>query len=479
MMRKKRPPDHKSIIQLTKRYADAESKLRTILFDVAPASIVERKQQIDEVAISVQKSLTKANREFAKSLNGGYKVGTERVVQTAAMEGIAALSDISTKASGLRAKEAFKTVRRGAFIDLQSGMQNALAGLRHTVAQTIRSLDDKHRNLWDFTNAIENKLRENNILEVRYENGAHIRLDHYAKMLARSSRIETENLGSFAAAERLGTDLVQCIGQSPTCEICAIYSNRIFSISGKDKRFPALYDGENAPLRNGYHLIHPHCRCEFMPYFEDVEGAEQVQKDIAFSNRPFTDSRTKQERDAYAEWQAGNRQLWAEQSEYEQMQHTLGDEMPYKTLGGFRRAKRDFHDAKIDNTANLRYNKFAQAKRSYKTITTIRKKGATKKYSPDYIDKMERTYHEFRANGIELVDHSINRFLGQKIGRGKRPFSKDDVIFAYSKPPNYVQEDGREVHFYNGVAVIVKPETGEVVSIISRDKGSTAWKPKQ
>lgn len=365
MARKKRPPDDESVIRLTKKYSDISEKLRTIILQPTTANLAEHKENITEATKAAEKTLTKANKAFGKDLKEAYDSSAGKMIRAVSSKGVTFSHE--SVAGGRNATE-FKNVRRGAFMDLQTGMVGALSGLRKTVAETIQALDNKNRNLWEFTHAIENKLRENNLLEVTYENGAHIRLDHYAKMLARSSRIETENLGNFAAAEQLGTDLVQCVGQSPTCELCAIYRNRVFSVSGKDKRFPALYNGENAPLRNGYHVIHPNCRCEFMPYFEEIEGEERTKKAMEYSNRPFEDNRTKKERDAYADWQAGNRQLWAEQDEYEQMQRMLGNDMPYKTLGGFRRAKRDYNDAvkagKLDKNVAVGYNNYATVKRA-------------------------------------------------------------------------------------------------------------------
>ena len=476
MARKKRPPDDESVIRLTKKYSDISEKLRTIILQPTTANLAEHKENITEATKAAEKSLTKANKVFGKELKDAYDSGADKMIHAVSSKGITIGHE---SVSVVRNATEFKNVRRGAFMGLQTGMRGALSGLRKTVAETIQALDNKNRNLWEFTHAIENKLREKNLLEITYENGAHIRLDHYAKMLARSSRIETEELGSFAVAEQLGTDLVQCVGQTPTCELCAIYRDRVFSVSGKDKRFPALYEGENAPLHNGYHVIHPNCRCEFMPYFEAIEGEERTKKAIEFSNRPYKDSRTKKERDAYAAWQSGNRQLWVEQSEYEQMQRMLGDDMPYKTLGGFRRAKRDYNDAvkagKLDNSIDLRYNNYAKLKRSYKTIKSIRSKGEAKGYSQEYIDKMVSTYNEFKSCGIELTDHSINRFLGQKSGRGKQSFTKSDVIEVFKKPPNYMQSDGRHVHYYKNIAVVIKPTTGEVITLNYREKESKAW----
>lgn len=52
------------------------------------------------------------------------------------------------------------------------------------------------------------------------------------------------------------------------------------------------------------------------------------------------DLRSERERKAYAAAQAFNRQVYTELQEFTRMKEVLGRDMPYKTLGGFRRAKR-------------------------------------------------------------------------------------------------------------------------------------------
>lgn len=85
---------------------------------------------------------------------------------------------------------------------------------------------------------------------------------------------------------------------------------------------------------------------------------------MAYSNRPFADTKELREGKAYREWQAYNRQVRQEATEYDEMKRVLGDKMPYTTLGGFRRAKRAFVELKngeaLDKTEKIEYNKFSQ-----------------------------------------------------------------------------------------------------------------------
>lgn len=102
----------------------------------------------------------------------------------------------------------------------------------------------------------------------------------------------------------LNCELVQASDHNATCEICSIYQNRVYSVNGKDKRFPKLpkefieYGG-----------FHPGCRHTLYPFFyfegcvlydyvldESTGEYKQVRFDaIEYSNRPFIDSRTNEQ----------------------------------------------------------------------------------------------------------------------------------------------------------------------------------------
>jgi hypothetical protein len=59
-----------------------------------------------------------------------------------------------------------------------------------------------------------------------------------------------------------------------------VLQGRVYSISGKDKRFPPL----NKAFSGSYANIHPNCRHTLTPY---IEAFQDVEKDMAYSNRPF------------------------------------------------------------------------------------------------------------------------------------------------------------------------------------------------
>ena len=136
------------------------------------------------------------------------------------------------------------------------------------------------------------------------------------------------------------TSMPQC------CKFCGAFQDKVYSISGKDKRFPALF---KTVLRSGYALPHPNCRHEFIPYFEEMEAPEDVERMAKQSRIKYdkqgnlVDVRTQADIRSYQAWQAGNRQRNAELREYERMRAFYAGkdkDAPYATLAAFRRARR-------------------------------------------------------------------------------------------------------------------------------------------
>lgn len=117
------------------------------------------------------------------------------------------------------------------------------------------------------------------------------RLDTYAEMVARTTTREAASVATINECKEFGIDLVQISTHYPTCEICAPLQGKVFSISGKDKRYPKLTDEYRPPF-------HPNCRHVLMPYVREFDdNAEEKQR---YSNTSLTkDPRSEAEKQAY------------------------------------------------------------------------------------------------------------------------------------------------------------------------------------
>lgn len=106
----------------------------------------------------------------------------------------------------------------------------------------------------------------------------------------------------------LGTDWVVINYQHTCCEECAKYRSRIYSLSGKDKRFPALPDRIKKASQ-----FHNGCTCLATPTLTirvtvGMKNGATIDlwddEAIKYSNRPFEDDRTEEEKSRYLEWKS-------------------------------------------------------------------------------------------------------------------------------------------------------------------------------
>ncbi|MDR0884712.1 MAG: phage minor capsid protein [Oscillospiraceae bacterium] len=203
-----------------------------------------------------------------------------------------------------------------------------------TVAELRRNLIDR--------------LTDEGFMTVQYGEGVDARqvpLDVYASMVARTTSREAGNLSRENQLTENGYDLMQMTEHYPTCAKCARLQGRVFSISGKDKRFPAL----STAFAAGYHTVHPNCRHVLVPFIESLLTPDELAAVINKSNAAMVDTRDKAQIDLYETQQRENRQYRQEMYQYERYKARLGNDAP-KTLAAFRRQKH-VGEAWEENTA--------------------------------------------------------------------------------------------------------------------------------
>lgn len=181
---------------------------------------------------------------------------------------------------------------------------------------------------------------------ITYSNGARMPAAKYAAMLSRTTRVETQNVAMLGQALDEGYDLVEIPSIPTTCPLCAMYQNRIYSISGKTPGYPKLYE---TAFKNGYSTIHPNCRHPLYIYKPSFHSDAENKGLEAGTKRAWTVADKKNinqsqaARDEYARGQQLMRQWNKELNAFGEMTEAYreaGKEPPYKTIGAFRRAYR-------------------------------------------------------------------------------------------------------------------------------------------
>ncbi len=132
-----------------------------------------------------------------------------------------------------------------------------------------------------------------------------------------------------------GEDTVY-LTSSAVCPECCIYDKRIFSVFGKDKRFPYL---NNMPQFLKMRQC-PSCGIYigYSMYFSSIKDKKTLNKDIKFSNRPFVDDSPPDILAFRKESDKKNAERIAEGQEFEWISENLPDIAP-KSLSGYRRMK--------------------------------------------------------------------------------------------------------------------------------------------
>ncbi len=241
-----------------------------------------------------------------------------------------------------------------------------------------------------------------------------------------------------------------------TCGECGAMDGKVFD--RKD-----MTAGVNAPP------FHPNCRCTTVPYFDDefTEGEKRAARDKD-GNTVYVDDMSYKEwkekfvkEEGQAEWnyyEKSAKNMTVDREQYERYKEVLGKNAP-KDLESFQRLK--YTDSEG----------WESKKREYATINKILNKET---YSEEYRNKLISAYYDFRKEGYEFTDHSLNRFLGQKSGKDKVHFDKNKLLEVLKHDINYIEGD-RTIKFYDNIAVIQNSVTKEVVSIVTRGKPKGGW----
>lgn len=316
--------DSKELQALLESFTKAEQRVQSVLLKTDADTVSELKIEMNKQLDRVSLSLTEDSKRWAnKDLPEAYKEGVQKI-------------------NGKTDKTLHQSddTILNSYIELSTKVQSATENARNIINGAIREAEKSKygATVGNVKDIIQDTLsKENASMYVEYSNGTKMPLDAYASMLARTSRIESSNTGAFDRCNKLGIDLVRCTTMSGCCAYCKMYEGKVYSISGNDKRFPALYE---TALQRGYNIMHPNCRHEFIPFVEEMQSATELKNLIEKSNHFEKPSKDDAVMKKYLKDQATLRQWRSELNEYNKLKAKLGNDMPYSSLGAFRRGKR-------------------------------------------------------------------------------------------------------------------------------------------
>ena len=225
------------------------------------------------------------------------------------------------------------------------------------------------------------------------------------------------------------------------CTVCGALDQREFPLAERET-------GINYPP------LHPRCRCTTVPVTEFQIGSKRAARNPATGKTEYVEKKL-----TYEEWRKKYVDGDADKTEWEEYQRVLGEKAP-KTLEEFRNIK---------YTESKKWGIMMENKRLFEKIDS------TETYSPEYRAKLKETYQYFSDAGFAFREHALNRVLGQKTGKDKFTFTKEELLRILNKPANYQQPDGKYVRFYDGISVISADDTGEIVSVVVKRTPRKDW----
>lgn len=226
-----------------------------------------------------------------------------------------------------------------------------------------------------------------------------------------------------------------------TCSVCGALDQREFPLAEHET-------GINYPP------LHPRCRCTTVPVTEFRIGSKRAARNPTTGKTEYVEKKL-----TYEEWRKKYVDGDADKTEWEEYQRVLGEKAP-KTLEEFRNIK---------YTESKKWGIMMENKRLFEKIDS------TETYSPEYRAKLKETYQYFSDAGFAFREHALNRVLGQKTGKDKFTFTKEELLRILNKPANYQQPDGKYVRFYDGISVISADDTGEIVSVVVKRTPRKDW----
>lgn len=410
----------------------------------------------------------------------------------------------------MKKPSAFAQIHNDAIYGLAREMQFHIGqGLEQAGRQVLRYLDESMDNalrkagleaaaekiamgstVQDMKNNLIERLQNEGFMTVQYgqgKNAYQVSLDAYAQMVARSTTREAGNLARENQLIENGYDLVEMTTHYPTCDKCAMFQGRVYSLSGKDKRFPALM---KTAFKSGYRNIHPNCRHVIVPWIEGLQTNDEIKEMISKSNKNFEDNRSDAERDLYSKGQALNRQIRQDKYQYERYKARLGEDAP-KSFHAFRKMKKAGGEKWEQLEKSYRKTGYLKHAQNYKISEKTEKNAysVNRKLvnSKKYHDKFENITPYKRAN--ENIYQQSKRLLESRDGT-----EYESMVVLDSKTGNLIvdnigtksdsalktglsKEEYDKIKSHNGDFVIIHNHPGS-----TRPSGAdilTFWKEKK
>ncbi|WP_314347675.1 phage minor capsid protein [Mammaliicoccus vitulinus] len=271
--------------------------------------------------------------ELAKVYENELKLTTNELSK----QGVSLSNELNSQVH----QSALANITSDTMMDLQAALRQAYFTTVSTINQTLKEVQSDisrgilyGQNRRKIIQRVSDSFINGGMKSFRTIDNKLLPLDFYTETVVRTKLSNARTHAHVNHYLATDNDLVYVTGNLDTCSECAKYQDRVFSLTGKDKRFPQLDVRDVIP-------VHPNCKCSVRPFVADFKSESEINKYIAKGKdfNPNLDPRTKKQRESYERDQKLKRKARQEMKNYNSIKAILGDDAP-KSLGAYRRMKR-------------------------------------------------------------------------------------------------------------------------------------------
>lgn len=471
-------------------------------------------------------ALKKLSQMSGKSRKELWKILQESAAETLAQD------DRIYNAAGLSVPESMspmlKNILQSGYLQTGQAMDNFTATTANTVTREFENALDRawlqiDSGAFSYQQAIRQavlSLARDGLHSITYPSGHRDSMDVAVRRAVLTGINQTAAKLQLARMDEMGCDLVETTAHGGARPEHAAWQGRVFSRSGKSRKYPDFV--RSTGYGSGSGLCGWNCRHNFYPYFEGLSERNYSSADLAELNRREIEYRGKkytryeisqmqrryereirQAKREYLALDAAGQdtaqaavKLAKKRAAAKQFCREAGvrpDTFRQQVAGFGRRpaAKASSQAVKyykkwadvpgfnapetLEKYYYLKYNKpkeWFRLRRDRDTLAEIDKKS----WTPEFKQKAIDAFYQFQAQGVEISDHGVARFLDRsRQNTGASVFTIDDIVGQLKKPANYEQKDGRRVWYYDGLAVVCNSQ-GVIVSIVLRKRPKADWR---
>lgn len=269
-------------------YTQAGERLIQLIRSLETGSYTQRRKerllkQIDEILAELTDG---AAQSMSELLAEAYRAGSREAAGSMMAQGMAE-NQVNTVLEPIIHQQAVQAIMDDTFFRILEATDNMSQDAKRRLEEVVRAATERMLtegvSRREATKEAVAQMTEQGITGIVAKNGARIPADKYMNGVVQYNLRKAHVTGAENTIIQNELDLVYVNYVGITCEYCAKYQGRVYSISGNDSRFPKL------EIRPPYHA---HCVHSLSAWIEEYQSADEIERMVATSNRPFTDNRT-------------------------------------------------------------------------------------------------------------------------------------------------------------------------------------------